>query len=172
MKSSKALTTAELRALPRSLPPRERFLKHVNFSSPDQCWVWGSCRNLHGYGKAHHNGKFYLANRLAYLLFVGPIPDGLFVCHKCDNPPCVNPKHLFLGTRSDNMLDSYRKGRLRPPILRGEDGAAAKLSNEAIAVIRAEPDRRRVTVDLALQFGVTTATISKIRLHHTWRHLP
>ena len=81
--------------------------------SDSGCWEWTRCRNSKGYGNGAIAGhSSHLAHRLSYEVFVGPIPFGMSVCHKCDNPPCVNPDHLFVGTHRDNFLDASRKGRL------------------------------------------------------------
>jgi len=90
-----------------------RFFDKVH--KTDSCWNWtASTRN--GYGAFKINGKVEGAHRVSWVLNNGEIPEGLFVCHKCDNPRCVNPEHLFLGTASDNMKDCYNKGRLIIPI--------------------------------------------------------
>jgi len=84
---------------------------------PDACWIWRGSTTAYGYGNIRVGGRgtqvAIYAHRLAYEYFVGPIPPGLLVCHACDNPPCTNPAHLWLGTPADNMHDRDRKGRHR-----------------------------------------------------------
>lgn len=82
----------------------------------NECWEFtGALRD--GYGAIKYNGKLCSAHRVSYIISKGNIPDGLLVCHKCDNRKCVNPKHLFLGTYSDNMIDCYNKGRMVIPVV-------------------------------------------------------
>lgn len=91
----------------------ERFFLLVQYS--DDCWNWTGYKTEKGYGKFGINYRAHLAHRLSYEYFIEPIPKGLFVCHHCDNPSCVNPFHLFVGTNRDNMIDMYAKGRGNPP---------------------------------------------------------
>lgn len=109
-----------------------------------------------------------MAHRVAYELATGPIPDGLLVRHKCDNPRCVNPKHLELGTQSDNMLDAYRRGR-RPDIaLKGERNPGAKLTAALVVQIRERAERGEAQTALAAVFGVSQAVISDVVLKKRW----
>ena len=75
------------------------------------CIVWTAAKNVEGYGRFHYSGKFWMAHRLSWTLEIGEIPDGMHVLHKCDNPPCINVNHLFLGTNSDNVADKVSKNR-------------------------------------------------------------
>lgn len=91
----------------------KRFWDKVDIKGPDDCWEWQRSLNNGGYGRSHFNGKQIKAHRLSFLLTHHEIPEGMLVLHKCDNPKCVNPDHLFLGTHYDNMQDMKAKGRAR-----------------------------------------------------------
>lgn len=110
-------------------PPEERFWAKVDKSDPDGCWIWtaSTFTDRNGYGKFNAaippvSNKTVYAHRFSYEMTNGPIPDGLFVLHKCDNPPCVNPAHLHLGTQADNMREMVERGRTK----RLHDGCAVK----------------------------------------------
>lgn len=148
----------------------KRFWEKVDRSG-DGCWEWqGDMSGGHGYGRIMINGRRMLAHRLVYELEVGEIPDGLCVCHHCDNPRCCRPDHLFLGTHVENMADMVTKGR-RKGINNGEGNGRAQITEGDVREIR----RLRGTLptrELGARYGLTSATISKIQLKQTWAHVP
>ena len=116
------------------------------FEKTEGCWEWRGTKNSKGYGQFRFNGRVHRAHRLAYEIYVGPL-DQLHVCHHCDNPSCVNPEHLFLGTHQDNMDDMSRKFRGR---------GNSKLSLEQARAIDQSLDSAHY---LAQQYGVTKSQI-------------
>jgi hypothetical protein len=107
---------------------KERLLKSIEVDNKTGCWNWTRHRNQDGYGGVWYQGKTRRASRVAFEAFVSPIPDGQLVLHKCDNPSCINPDHLFLGTHKDNAEDRNRKQRQS----HGERHPKAKLSTEQV----------------------------------------
>lgn len=147
----------------------DNFWDYVDQSNgPDSCWPWrGNC-GKDGYGVLPFNGKTWKAHRLAQVLAVGPIPDGLFVCHHCDNPPCCNPAHLFVGTPKDNSQDSAMKGRTT----RGERNCKAKVTaNDVLRIRELHAWGRGNTVTLAPLFGISQTQVSKIVRRDSWAHI-
>lgn len=138
------------------------------------CWEWAGYRYQNGYGKAQltRNGiKLQYAHRVAYFLVNGPIPEGKFVCHHCDNPPCINPAHLFLGTNKSNSDDKMRKGRANPPCLKGESCGAAKLTEQQVREIRHKHKKGYSGRGLAREYKISQSQISNIVLGYDWAHL-
>ena len=114
----RALTMAKTG--PKPIPVETRFWRFVSKGSDDDCWMWTGNKLPSGYGLIGVNKRTKYAHRLSYEIAKGPIPDGLIVMHHCDNPSCVNPAHLSVGTYADNNADMMRKGRHKVVSLRGE----------------------------------------------------
>ena len=148
---------------------QERF--EAKFVKSDGCWEWGAGKVLDGYGHFSIAGVAQRAHRVAYQLYVGEIPEGMCVCHHCDNPGCVNPSHLFLGTTADNMRDRENKGRGIRPMNTGEKHGHSKLTEAQVIEIRAKHSSGARVVDLAKEFGVAHQTISKIVHRRTWTRI-
>jgi hypothetical protein len=131
------------------------------------CIVWGGRDNGHGYPM---RGRSVLVHREVLAAKLGrPLGTGMMACHHCDNPPCINPDHLFEGTRSDNMRDAWAKGRGRIPRHLGERHPVHKLSEDDVHAIRASTEPHTV---LAARFGVTKQNIALVRRGATWSWLP
>ncbi len=145
----------------------ERFWEKV--AKSDGCWLWTGARTPHGYGCLSRSGERALASRVSWELHHGPIPPGLHVLHRCDNPPCVRPDHLFLGTHADNMADMARKKRI--PV-----GAArwnAKLTPEIVREIRKRYKQGDCAVgQISDELGCSHSLISMIVRRKRWKCVP
>lgn len=135
------------------------------------CWLWTAAHNPNGYGFMWSGSKREYSHRLSYTLFKGPIPSGLNVLHKCDQPACVNPDHLSVGTQSENLRDMVRKGRNTKVALKGSKNPKAKLTDADIAHIRGANKRPGYLYELAAIYGVSRSTICAIRNRRGWTHL-
>lgn len=137
---------------------------------PDGCWEFFGCKSSDGYGLLTFQGRPEKAHRLSYKLAVGEIPIGMVVCHKCDNPPCGNPDHLFIGTQSDNIADRVSKGHEADH--KGVKNGRAKLNDSEILRIRNSHDRGEHTKkELADKYGVSDVLIGMIVKRKIWRHV-
>lgn len=137
------------------------------------CIEWGGCMNKDNYGVLTREGKICYTHRLAWELKRGPIPPGMHVLHRCDNPPCCNPDHLFLGTHLDNMRDRDAKGRCKiGRRARGEAHCHSKLTESGVVEIRKRIAKGDSNKEIAADFGVSGPLIRCIKLGKIWKHVP
>lgn len=140
----------------------------------DGCWQWTGMIGSKGYGKFSFKGQRWHAHRLAYTFSKGPIPDGKFVCHKCDNKKCVNPSHLFIGTALDNNRDCITKGRrhafdMSKILKTGEDNPSSKLDRVKVAAIMPLKRSGMTWKQIATLFGVAPITVRRAGKGISWR---
>lgn len=133
----------------------------------DTCWLWTGNKQKGGYGRIKTKGKSIKAHRYSWELHNGPVPVKLYVLHHCDNPGCVNPAHLFLGTYADNSADMVSKGRS----VRGEKHRSAKLVESDIAKIFDDRKNGMIYKDIANKYGVNDRQISNILNRQSWTHV-
>lgn len=146
------------------LSPQQLIKKHTGCTTDTGCVLWAGHRDAAGYGIA---GRAK-AHRLAWIVANGPIPDGLCICHHCDNPPCINPAHLFLGTICDNNVDRMVKDRGTF----GERVHTARLTVDQVTEIRKRHAMGAVgPIMLAKEYGVAEATIFKLLSRRSWRRV-
>jgi hypothetical protein len=167
-------------AATRRLPLSERFLKKVDKNGPvpqhmphlGRCWNWLASKRGAGYGQIQPGGKGrspLTASRAAWDIFNGPIPEGLGVLHRCDNPACVNPAHLFLGTQITNMQDCSSKGRAKGPTGTGENSVSHKLTDTVVDEMRSlHPALSQRAI--ARRFGVCQRTVTCVVNRLRWNH--
>ena len=158
----------------------------------DGCWKWNGAKDTFGYGVIWRDGKTIKAPRFSYELHIGTIPQGMFVCHACDNPECVRPDHLWVGTADDNNKDCVRKGRgkscakeqnilhrnpelspthLNPELTRGERNGNAKLTEAQVIAIRNRHAQGDISCsELAREHHVSRSIVSRIIRGELWHH--
>lgn len=157
-------------------PPCPRCgLEFVEFWSyvqmTDSCWIWNGYRDKTGYGRMTYEGKAMLTHRLAWIITFGNIPSKKNILHICDNPPCVNPAHLYVGTQAENVRDRVIRGRSN--YNRGEQCFNSKLNPSKVQAIRRKYSTEKVsTYKLGEEFGVSHHTIRKVVQRRTWAHVP
>lgn len=137
---------------------KKRFLKRVDVLSSDECWIWRGPVGAGGYGKFSIHGRLDYAHRASFEIFNGIRPLFLFVLHSCDNPSCVNPAHLFVGTPADNSADMVRKGRS----CRGEAHWRARLTDQQVAEIVSRVAGGETQRAIAAEFGVSYQHVSDL----------
>lgn len=148
--------------------PKDIILNSISIDNNSKCWIWKRSKTESGYGIVCINGIKMRAHRLSYEVFNNVIIGSLFACHRCDNPSCVNPEHIFLGTAKDNFLDMRKKGRFNPKPTIGESHKLSKLKKDDIPIIR---DRNLSYKYLMERFGISRSLIGNIRKGITWSHI-
>lgn len=143
------------------------------------CWIWQGAvgghktGSRHQYPSVHYRGETARGNRIVYQLTYGEIPKGLLVCHSCDEPLCINPKHLFLGTQQHNMRDAALKGRVKVPGLKGEEHANAKFTDEEVIQLRKDYQQGKFTYrGKAEELGINRTTLGRLLSGATYSYLP
>lgn len=143
-----------------------RFWQRVN--KTDSCWLWTGSKTARGYGQIAINQKPVTTHRLSWELAFGSIPDGMYVCHRCDVRNCVRPDHLFLGTQADNIRDCSEKGRMHI----GEANGTAKLNESIVRDIRIKFKESKMSyAELAADFNISLTTAWNIINCKTWKHV-
>lgn len=174
----------------RGAPVGDRFAHYVLRGDGESCYEWQSSIGTNGYGLFYFRGRSAHAHRVAWELANGPIPDGLFVCHHCDNPRCVRVDHLFLGTPEDNIHDMLAKGRARftgprnpargerhgfygrpDRPARGTRNAAAKISEITVRLIRSRCDAGETKSAVARDLGLGRNVVTRVARRETWQHV-
>lgn len=146
---------------------QERFMNKV--LQTDTCWNWTGYRNSYGYGKFCLNKKIDFAHRVSFTLFKGEIPKGMCILHSCDNPRCVRPQHIRLGTHKENMEDKVAKNRQHKP--NGELNGRSKLKNHDVSELLVLHAFGFSGVELAKQFDISIAVVSTIINNRSWKHI-
>lgn len=172
----------------------DRILRSIRVSETG-CWVWLGKKDSHGYGQTKVDGKYKMVHRLMFEAKIETIPEGLCILHRCDNPPCCNPAHLFVGTYADNMADCKSKGRIAcgkrngrhthpertargerngrytqpEQTARGERHGRAKMTKAQVESIRTEFAEGAIIASLAKKYGVNWMTIKCIVRRLTWK---
>lgn len=149
-----------------NITPEQRFWSKVVKS--ETCWIWAANRTSDGYGSFSLRGRQVGAHRVAFVFASGAeIPKGLCVCHRCDNPACVNPEHLFLGSHAENMRDASRKNRMHP----GERNPISKLNSEIVREMRRRWVGGETARSLAAEFGVHHSVVQSAVSGKSWAHV-
>lgn len=163
---SKGLAKDEIK--PMDVP---RFWRNVHVRGARQCWNWcGTLRTKQGYGQLGMNRSYYLAHVIAFVLTRFDVAPGMCVLHRCDNPSCVNPNHLFYGTKSDNNSDRSSKGRNGNH--QGEANGRAKLTEQNVKDIRRAHQEQSLTYpEIANVYGVSVVAVARICQRKLWSHV-
>ena len=151
----------------KSVHPKRRIWLCSEVDSETGCWIWQKGKDKDGYGQFSFKNRNYKAHRVAYRLYIGPIPKGMLVLHTCDTPPCVNPSHLFLGTNDDNMADMVQKDRQ----IKGENKENSKLIDDQVREIKKRLLGTETISDIARDYPVDRKVVSRIKAGVAWKHI-
>lgn len=157
--------------MPAFRPLEDRFWEKVQRGAADECWPWTGAVNLdRGYGRIRlsRTRRTDFAHRVAYELHYGPIPEGKIICHRCGNPKCVNPAHLYAGTFHDNNVDRIDHGRQAGGARPGEKHHMAKLTAAEVERIRERLANGEIGSALAREYGVSASQVSRIKRGENW----
>lgn len=157
------------RLLAAEAASRPEFWAKVNLLG--SCWEWTGATTEWGYGKLGYRGHDFTAHRCSYEYAFGRLPDGMWVLHKCDNPPCINPSHLFLGAAKDNTADMYAKGRAPRIGAKGATNRHARLTDDEALQIRLDFAAGARPKDLADQYGIGSSVVNRVIRGVAWRHV-
>lgn len=139
-----------------------------NFTKTETCWIWNAAKHNFGHGRIQVNGKNCYAHRISYEIFKGPIPNNMAVCHSCDNPSCVNPMHLWVGSPAENFRDMFLKKRN----MRGSQAPWSKLTEQKVKELRELYRSGEYTMkELGEKYGVYDTTICAIIHRKKWKHV-
>lgn len=150
----------------------EKFLKKLpNTLTENYCWEWQGIKDKQNYGILHHNRKNLKAHRISYEIYYSEPLGELYCLHKCDNPSCVNPNHLFSGTNLDNMRDKVKKGRCFTGNQKGEKNGSSKLKDKDVIDIRYLYSKGITKKQLAKKYNIHEINVYYIITNKTWKHL-
>lgn len=151
----------------------DRFKSKYRVNPVSGCWKWIASYAPGGYGQFCFDGSMRRAHRVSWIIHNGPIPEGMLVCHRCDNPSCVNPEHLFLGTHKDNMRDMIAKGRDNLVISpKGEDQHLSKLTEDKVLSMRKlRKETGMPYIKIGELFGISESASHAAITKVTWRHI-
>lgn len=154
---------------------KERLKSRIKIDE-NGCWIWQGSKKENGYGNCGSGYPQQTSHRSAYQIFIGNIPDGLFVCHKCDVKLCCNPEHLFLGTNSENIKDAIKKGRIKcvpnkSKGSKGEKNPKSKLDNYKVKRIRELIAKGFSISDVCRYAKISPSQVDRISKYKAWRHI-
>lgn len=148
---------------------KEYLLSQIKIDKKTGCWIWQGSKNEDGYGRKRYKGRTTYVHRVFYEVFVGKIPKGMCVLHRCDTPACCNPSHLFIGTQKDNIDDMVNKNRHKPLI--GEKHGSSKLTEKDVLEIRRLRKEGMTRKKISEKFLISRGYVYEIVVRRSWNHI-